>query len=159
MVTTAVLLNLNVASRAELNQASVLGGPIAEFFLILKVKESTSFSFLSFKELPLSTVGVDAKAILLGEVTASKRTRIELTGALHGTQGFIKCKSIELGISLLVSNGSDLAIIDDFSTIEMRALNAHQLENLNNNSDSFSSNDGFVVMESWVLSDLNSEIG
>jgi len=159
MVTTAVLLNLNEASRAELNQASVLGGPIAELFLILKVQESTSFSFLSFKELPLSTVGVNAKAILLGEVTASKRTRIELTGALHGAQGFIKGKSIELGISLLISNGSDLGIVDDFSTIEMRALNSHQLENLNNNSDSFSSNDRFVVMESWVLSDLNSEIG
>jgi len=158
MIATSILLNLNEASWAELNQAGVLSRPLSELSLNFQVQKADSLSLLSCNELFLSAVGVDTEAILLSEVTAAKRTRVKETRVLHGAKGFIKGKSVELRICLLIGNRPDFDVINDLATVEMRALHADQVKNLNDNGDAFSGHDGLLMAESRVLGDLHSEI-
>ncbi len=108
VVTAAVLLDLNVASRAQLDQFGVLDRP----FLVELVGGLFTGPSLLIEEtkadLLLAAVSVDAEAVLLGEVAALQGAGVKLSIDLELGERLVEGEAVELVPSDLIDQLLDL---------------------------------------------------
>ncbi len=158
VVTATVLLDLNVASRAELDKFGVLDRPVLVELVVglfarpsLLVKETKA-------ELLLAAVRVDAEAVLLGEVAALQGAGVKLSVDLELSESLVEGEAIELVPSDLIDQLLDLFVVDDLSAREVRALDTNDLDQVDHNGDTIAGDNRDLMMESRSAADLDAEV-
>jgi len=147
VIAATVLLNLDIASRAKLDEFGIGLRPLIELasaFLLLT--DAALLSRVASKELLTAAVRVDAEAVLLSEIAALERARSELTIRVHVSENLIEGKAIELGPSDLIDKGFDFLLVNNLTAVDVRALHADILNDGHNDGNAFPADHGELVV-------------
>jgi len=158
VIAATVLLNLDVAERAELEKFRILGGPSLEKLVILFLAGTALLIEKAKAELLLAAVRIDAEAVLLGEVATLQRARMELAIVLKLSEGLIEGEAVKLVPSGLIDELLDLHFIDDLAASKVRALDTDHLNEVDDDGDAITGDNGDLVMKTRGTTDLNTKV-
>jgi len=160
VITTSILLNLSVACRAQAEQIRLfrhqeVKSAVAAILLPL----SAHFITNTHCQLPLSAIDIHTEAVILREIAAIQRARLQIARGLHLLQCLVEREIIEFLPRRWIDQFMNLHIINDVEASIMRAFHSHDIENVDYNRVVIVARDlRNTVMQSSVLVDFDGEI-
>jgi len=160
VVTTAILLDLAEAVRAQPNKVRLILSPVLVPLSIDHLKANTTLlSHDTSSKLLLATVRVHAEAIVLNEVAATEGARSKFAIDLEFGKSLVKSEPIELIPGMLINERLDLLVVNNLNAGEVRALNSNEVVDGHNEGNVLPRYSGDLVVKARSLINLYADVG